>query len=169
MLVYGTSLEVISEQRLYSCFPSKLHMCSFNKFYLKWFRSDPFKVIFDFQEVRSCLTVEKLSLVLLQSLREAEAVPVPAEGFGQDHHHAWSNIGTGGLLPADNKRLLPIDKRKSYLPLHYQVVHSQHHQNIAHIGLLTNSNLWTLCWWLCAITSIPCCSLIKALDRKSVV
>lgn len=81
MLVYGTSLEVISEYTLYSWSPSKLHACSYNKLYLKWFRSDPFKAIFDFQEVRSCLPMEKLSLVVLQSHGEAEALPVPAEGL----------------------------------------------------------------------------------------
>lgn len=57
------------------------------KSYLKLLRSDSLKGIFDFQEVRSCPTMENLSLVVLQSHREAEAVPVPAEGVGQDRHH----------------------------------------------------------------------------------
>lgn len=38
-------------------------MCSFNKSYLKGLKSDQFKATFGFQEVRSCLTVEKVSFM----------------------------------------------------------------------------------------------------------
>lgn len=135
-------------------------MCSFNKLYLKWFRSDPFTAIFDFREVRSCLTVEsflwlcykvmeKLRLSLCQQRELDQAITICDLTLAQEYYC----LQTRGFFQLTKEGLICLFITRWFTANITRILHTL-------VYWLTP--IYELCWWPCVITNILCCLKLSA-------